>query len=150
MRHLKFKFDVTKVSLLWYKSFNFAVLKIANTILSFLLTVTILSNSLHVSFTYAYYFLDTSDFIERFCENKDKPELQCDGKCHLKNVVKNDSADNDKIPFKDINLKEITLFVVNQLSYNIFSLSIKETQLLNYNNLYGYSFISSLDHPPQV
>lgn len=118
--------------------------------MSFLLTLTILSNSLRVSFTYAYYYLDTSGFIERLCENKDKPELQCDGKCHLKKVVEEDSGANDDIPFKDINFKEITLFVVDQLAYKLFSPSVKKQELLDYNNLYVYAFTYALDHPPQV
>ena len=55
---------------------------------SYLLSTLILYNSLRVTFTYAYYELDPVGFIEKLCENKDKPELQCNGKCHLKKVSK--------------------------------------------------------------
>ena len=64
-----------------------------------------------MSLTYAYYNIDTVGFIEKLCENKDKPELQCNGKCHLKKVVEN-NTNNDKQPIKAVNLKDITLFVV--------------------------------------
>ncbi len=30
-----------------------------------------------------YYKLNIDYIIETYCVNKDKPELQCDGKCHL-------------------------------------------------------------------
>ena len=51
-----------------------------------------------MTLTYAYYNLDTVGFIEKLCENKDKPELQCNGKCHLKKVVEN-NTNNDKYFF---------------------------------------------------
>lgn len=34
--------------------------------------------------------INKTEIIDKFCENKDKPMLQCDGKCHL-NVT--DAAD---------------------------------------------------------
>jgi hypothetical protein len=124
-------------------------LKIVSTILSFVLTSTILVNSLGVSFTYGYYYLDTSGFIERLCVNKDKPEMQCNGKCHLKKVVENNTND-DKEPFKGFNFKEITLFVVKQASYNFINITTKKVECSKYNNLYAFSKYSTLDHPPQV
>lgn len=114
-----------------------------------MLTSTILFNSLRVSFTYGYYYLDTSDFIERLCENKDKPEMQCNGKCHLKKVVENNTND-DKLPFKDVNFKEILLYVVEPTKYEFVNSSSIKVQKINYNNLYAYSLAKALDHPPQV
>ncbi len=35
-----------------------------------------------------YYSLFTENFIENFCENKDRPELNCDGKCFLSKMLK--------------------------------------------------------------
>jgi len=135
--------------LLLIKKFNFATLKIAIIILSFILTATILFNSLQVSFTYAYYYLDKSDFIERLCENKDKPEMHCDGKCHLKKVAEK-NTENDKEPIKGVTFKEITLFVVEQTKYEFTNSSLKKVQLTRYNNLYAYSISKTFDHPPQV
>ena len=124
-------------------------MKIATIILSFILTATILFNSLQVSFTYAYYYLDKSDFIERLCENKDKPEMHCDGKCHLKKVAEK-NTENDKEPIKGVTFKEITLFVVEQIKYDFTNSSLKRVQLIKYNNLYAYSISKTFDHPPQV
>ena len=31
----------------------------------------------------AYYQLNIDYITEKFCENKEKPQLQCNGKCHL-------------------------------------------------------------------
>ena len=37
--------------------------------------IVMLFNSIRISFTYLHYYLDPAGFIEKLCENKDKPEL---------------------------------------------------------------------------
>ena len=93
----------------------------------------VLLSSLRISATYAYYYLDTAGFIERLCENKDKPEMHCNGNCHLKKVVENNTEDST-IPFKDIDYKEILLYVV------ITSYSIHYTKLYDIIKLF-YLFL---------
>ncbi|WNH09159.1 hypothetical protein [Thalassobellus suaedae] len=105
---------------------------------------------MRVSFTYAYYVIDTANFIERLCENKDKPIMQCNGKCHLKKVAQNNNANDDKIPYKDIDFKEVILYVVNPLSFNFINTTVRKKEISNYNNLYAYLLISILDYPPEL
>ena len=38
---------------------------------------------------YIDYVINKTEIIDKFCENKDKPILQCDGKCYLKKQVAN-------------------------------------------------------------
>ena len=111
-----------------------------------------LFNSLQLSFTYAYYYLDKADFIDMLCVNKDKPEMHCDGKCHLKKVAQNNNAntDTDKVPAKINNLKEVILFVVEQTTYSFLSNPLEKSEKGYYNNLYAYAAMSVLDHPPQA
>lgn len=49
------------------------------------------------------------DYIsEELCENKDKPELQCEGKCYLKQSLAEASADDDhtgEIPLKKLDFQ---------------------------------------------
>lgn len=40
-----------------------------------------------------WYELNVEYITELFCENKDKPELQCNGKCHLAKQMKKSSED---------------------------------------------------------
>ena len=125
-------------------------MKIGTVIVSFSLAIVILLNSLQVTFTYAYYYLDPIDFIEKLCENRDKPELQCNGKCQLKKVVENnDSNDNQNSPIK-IDFKRILLYVVKQLEYKLAAIDFKNNEGLKYNNLYAYISIYSIYHPPKL
>jgi hypothetical protein len=83
------------------------------------------------------------------CVNKDKPEMHCNGQCHLKKMAEGNN-NNNKAPHKDINFKEIILYVVEQTAYNFINISNKKAELSYYANLYAYSAMSALDHPPQA
>ena len=117
--------------------------------ISLVLSTLILSSSLRVSITYAYYELDPIGFIEKLCENKDKPELQCNGKCQLKKVT-DTNTENQKTPFTYSSLKEITLFVVNKIKFDFIKLNTRLKNQFEYNNLYAFLCIDKIDRPPKV
>lgn len=125
------------------------LVKFGSIILSLTLTTLILFNSFRVSITYAYYEIDPIGFIEKLCENKDKPKLQCNGKCHLKKVAESNS-ENKQEPAKFTSLKEITLFVVEKLNVDFLSSQESERKLTYYHNLYTFDSVYLIDHPPQV
>lgn len=124
-------------------------MKIVSFFIATLLSVLILFNSFRVSITYAYYELDPVGFIEKLCENKDKPEMQCNGKCHLKKVAEN-SSNNEKAPEKAINFEDILLFIVNKTEFKTLTTQLQRKSIYNYNNLYAFYSSKILDHPPQV
>ncbi len=113
-----------------------------------LLAVLFLFNTLYLSLTYAYYYLDKTDFIEQFCVNKDKPEMKCNGKCHLKKVTQ-ENSDNNTTPTTKITFKEITLFVEKEFSYTLFNFSEEQKKQNYYQENYSYLNSYTLFHPPQ-
>ncbi len=120
------------------------------TIFSLLLLFALFWNTFYVSLTYAYYYVDQPGFIERFCGNIDKPEMKCNGKCHLKDVVEKKTA-NEDVPLNMIVLEEPTLFFKNIKNINLNSESIEIKQQPEwYFNFYTYTRTYSLDRPPQV
>lgn len=96
------------------------------------------------------YFLNTEEITELFCINKEKPKLECNGKCHLANqLVEVEKSDNE------------TPFSGNQIIYNLDIITTiassffdaRDTpQLLKSN--YGYNqyhileYSSSVPSPP--
>ncbi len=125
-------------------------MKIGTHIVFVFLSALILINSVKTSLTYAYFELDPIGFIENLCENKDKPELECNGKCHLKKVAKSqDSKQNT--PESIINFEEVVLYT-SSISEFLFPKVIPKilANLNTYQNL--YSFINAYDffHPPKV
>ena len=124
-------------------------MKLSTIIVSIILGSLILFNSLRVSFTYAYYELDPIGFIEELCENKDKPELQCNGKCHLKKVAESSSNDT-KEPTRLIDFKEILLYAGKPFEYIINKVASEEKTVTTYLNLYNYTDLKDSFRPPQV
>jgi len=119
------------------------------TLFSVILIAAMLWNVLYVSFTYAYYFIDQEGFIAEYCVNIDKPELKCNGKCHLKDVAKKD-ATNDKAPSKMISTKDVTFFIQEREKLEFGYITYTRKRLKKYSNLYSYLKEYSLYHPPQA
>ena len=108
-----------------------------------------MSNSMYVSFTYAYYYLDPIDFIERLCENKDKPALQCNGKCQLKKVAESSTKDSSSPTFL-LDFQRLLLYSEKAPNYSVIKISSKDKMETDYLNLYTFSSIKDWFHPPQL
>ena len=115
---------------------------------SVILIIAMLWNVFYASYTYAYYFIDQEGFVAEYCVNTDKPEMKCNGKCHLKEVSKKD-ANNDKAPSNVILTKELTLFVQEKEKIDFGFIVYTKKQINYYYNLYSYLSEYALYHPPQ-
>jgi hypothetical protein len=85
------------------------------------------------------------------CVNKEKPELKCNGKCHLMKELA-EVAENEK-PISDnkIVVKEIEVLFYQELKLIEFSKLLVTKYLFlnaNYSNLYTYLNSCSVFHPP--
>ena len=118
-------------------------------ILTLFLSVLILYNSLRVSITYIYYNVDTIGFIEALCENKDKPELACNGKCHLKKITKTTNEENNQ-PINLIDFKDILLYNQKISSHQVDDIIHQSKSNFYYNNLYNFKLLESCFHPPNA
>lgn len=92
---------------------------------------------------------------ENLCINKNKPEMKCDGKCHLQKQLKSieDKSDTEKDASLPLKLKNLDgdnfvttsdLFVHSLLEVTSFSMG----SILN--NLYSFDYKNTCFKPPQV
>jgi hypothetical protein len=102
-----------------------------------------------VSITYIYYNIDTVGFIETFCENKDKPELQCNGKCHLKKITKTNNQEQNQ-PIELIDFKDILLYNQKNYSHYLSESTLQKKTTFYYLNLYSFKLLGSHFHPPNA
>lgn len=51
------------------------------------------------SFVTVDFYINQVDIAELFCINKEKPQLKCDGKCHLSSELSKTETQNDQLPF---------------------------------------------------
>lgn len=97
-----------------------------------------------------YYELNIDYIIETYCINKEKPELQCNGKCHLaKQLQLTKSSDNNK----SVNILIEAFFPVYLHSFEFVDISItinyleKESNSI-YQNNYTHLIIPTIYKPP--
>ena len=94
------------------------------------------------------YELNTSEFIAEFCENQDKPELECNGKCHLsKQLVDVQKEPQSNEPPTLIPEQELFVYqlIPNSAEYN----SKKETIPFSLHP-YVSDFTANLERPPRA
>lgn len=95
------------------------------------------------------------DYIVKvLCENKEKPELKCNGKCHLmKEMAKASENEKPLSQDKKTSIQESEILFVQQLPFFEIKFIPNSTQKeinLKYTNLYCYNQIQSVFHPPTV
>jgi hypothetical protein len=97
------------------------------------------------------YRVNTSYIIENFCENTDRPELKCEGKCHLTKQLKADEEHRSEVP---ASLTEQISFVLSTQEIDVYEFNTLSPEELFFSSLYlegNYSnILGSIFHPPQV
>ncbi len=72
---------------------------------------TFLFVSAYNTIVWVHYEMNVEEITEAFCINKDRPELKCNGKCHLKKQLITDDTRDENNPSRIEYLPEIQLFV---------------------------------------
>lgn len=98
------------------------------------------------------YVANYNYIVKELCVNKQKPQLHCNGKCHLmKELAK--ASENEKPATGKKNLhQETELFLQANQSFTIagfYKISTNTNQCV-YNNLYAHSAVRFLFRPPSV
>jgi hypothetical protein len=100
---------------------------------------------------YTIYTYDSKLFITLFCENIDRPQLKCNGKCEMAKMQKENKEKNASNTLKEL-LSKITFYNSNKPFYladNNVCLLDKPEQSAYYNNLYSFLYSSRLLKPPK-
>ncbi|RIJ33517.1 hypothetical protein [Pontibacter oryzae] len=122
----------------------------AKYIWSISLAILVMVNVLSMPLIRLGYELNKEYIIQNLCVNRDKPQLQCEGKCHLSKSVK--AANQES--------QDQTNFKAKSLSYDFISVTEAATPVAKVwlpARTYGYyslsaynAYSSKILHPPQV
>lgn len=112
------------------------------------------SQSLKFSYLVYEYITNNKAFTEKYCKNIDKPELKCNGKCHLKKELAKTSENNKP---ENSEQKQNTNYQAEILFFETITLYkfpsdfcfLNKTINSNYANLYCDLYTNSCFHPPQ-
>ena len=101
---------------------------------------------------YTIYEYDTNLFITMFCENKDRPQLECEGKCYLSKIQKEQNKKDATNVLKQLQT-EIAyynpikpIYIIDNKLYFV----DRTEQIAYYNKLYSFIFTFHLVKPPEV
>ena len=108
----------------------------------------LLGSVLRVPLTYSYYWLDQAGFIEQFCENKDRPELNCDGKCYLSQMLKAQAEEEESKTIPVLQWQELSLMFSGALSWEFDFFEGLDSRVPYHKSTYTYQFTDRIFHPP--
>jgi hypothetical protein len=122
-------------------------MKIKAVILTLIISFFTLKSGLVMS----YYIIFTDSFIENYCVNKDKPELKCDGKCFLSELLEKNSTENEsQEKMMLISSSELVFYfnpVFNEISDLSLTVRSKSVHVIPY--LYTFDFSKKQLKPPK-
>ena len=100
---------------------------------------------------YVEYILNQNYIAEFLCVNKDKPQLQCNGKCFLMKEIEK-QKDGDPISSLRISLENYPIGFVNVYKIQPVKLFIVLKERLNtpYQELYSFNFNCNAFQPPEL
>ncbi|MCI4441879.1 MAG: hypothetical protein JHC39_00085 [Lentimicrobium sp.] len=111
-----------------------------------LLTFAMLFYNFRMTYAVLYYSFNNAEFTEKYCENKDKPVMKCNGKCKLAKLAK--EAEKNNSNKNNVAEKETILYFqsIEKIEFVVFlpqKIGIKtKCSLRNYNST-RFNF-----HPP--
>jgi hypothetical protein len=97
---------------------------------------------------YLLFKLDQQNIIEKFCINKDKPELNCGGCCYLKDKLDENAEKENQFPGTQSNSELHVLFLENRKEKKIILTSL-ELQFYLVCKRKPVSSKNSIFHPPR-
>jgi len=129
---------------------HYFCIQMAKAFIHISLSLMILLNGLIFSIIQMDYTINRTYIIENFCVNKDKPLLQCDGKCFLAEQLKKaqDQKENQAggIEFN----RDFGIFILQESSISLTNFS---STILNhgatYQEDYRVSQLVDIFHPPK-
>jgi 5-methylthioribose kinase len=99
------------------------------------------------------YVINYDYIVKELCENKEKPALKCNGKCHLaKQLAKASEEEKSNSSDKKQNVKQEieTMFCVAFKAITFAKQPVFTNKNIdtNYQNLYASTAVQSIFHPP--
>lgn len=117
-----------------------------------LLVIVSLTLLLKPVFPVLEYFINYDYIVTELCENKAKPELKCNGKCHLaKELAKAANNDNPNSSDKKIAAQQYETIYFQEIETISFNLHTSKNTLTvpnYYTNNYHHLAIDGTFHPP--
>ncbi len=116
-----------------------------------LLTIFMLVRPLWPVFEYVVNY----DYIVNvLCENRSKPQLECDGKCYLSKQLSKESEKNQQNPFGENQVRELPQILDTTLEPDAVKDQLFHTEINKKfwpkPNFHALLFVFEINHPPEI
>jgi hypothetical protein len=123
---------------------------------SFCLILILLSKIAYSVFWQVNFYLNQKEIAEKECENKNRPEMHCNGKCYLAKKLKKSDAElesqkeKQEGSFSNLKIIEEGLFIPFSLDDFVLKINHDDNKDSNfiYQNTYFFQVNSKFFHPP--
>ena len=97
------------------------------------------------------YYANYDYIAMELCENRDKPYLECNGKCYLEKQIKENTPSNHdhNSPIPSIDLKDYPISPLGVFTYNFSSDKPFLTKVSNSSKFFYNQYYSKLLKPPK-
>lgn len=100
------------------------------------------------TFVWLNYELNIEAITEAFCVNKEKPELKCNGKCHLAQQLTEPTVPVGNEPVESVFIPQLQLFFVFADDIDA-SLKRQPLCTTSISNFYTFNATTVIDQPPK-
>jgi len=102
----------------------------------------------------AEYIVNYDYIVTNLCENKNRPQLQCDGKCYLAKMFAKKSRNDHNNPFAEGQLLEIPLILFADYNSDLnaieWALHLSKNPINTADRLHSLLFVFEIIHPPEA
>lgn len=112
------------------------------------LIAVLFTHALGVNILSGLYTVDKTVFVELFCVNKDKPEMNCEGSCMLEKIEKQKKHDSEKP--NQTNFAQFQLYYyVQHFEFNLNRIDISELEHQSqYQSFHSSKYLKEVLKPP--
>ncbi len=115
---------------------------------AYILLVLFAAMSLQQAAVAAVFFSNQDYVTEKFCVNKDKPELNCKGKCHMKNMLVQTAEKETQNAQLNVEVMIPVFFCESTIEFPI--LLVSEFVQIQKNRILYDSYESWMFQPPRA
>lgn len=113
-----------------------------------ILSLLLHSNTITITAIYGWYTVSIENFIEQLCENKNKPELQCDGKCYLSKII-SETQKEESPSFIMLEWEQLIFCQVAFPQESAYIARFKKINNFRYTLHYNFKNTESIFNPPR-
>lgn len=105
-------------------------------------------NALIIPVFPVFNYVINTDIYVALCINKDKPQLECNGKCHLNEELSESQNNEQDKPLLEINMRDFPIGFVNFFELEDIFFELSSSEIIP-SNFYHFTLEYDIFNPPK-